>query len=69
MFFGGILVARNIGACGYRRRASPRIRSLRPTPYTQAVSKKLHPREIAAPSDASDSSSSEPVQPPMPHMP
>ena len=75
-FFGGTFVAHVKFSCLVRRRhyclcwreaVFPRSCSqLSPSPYAQAVSKKLQPRSTERWSDTSDSLSSEPVQPAIP---
>src|SRR5215469_2670804 len=76
-FFGGILVATykclsGPPTDGFPRNSLiifPRICSLFPSPYAQAVSKKLQPNSIARRSDAVDSPSSDPVHSAKPHIP
>src|SRR6266481_447178 len=68
-FLGGTFVATYSFFGEFARSALPSHCSLWPSPYAQAVSKKLHPRSMARCNDASDSASREPVQPAMPHMP
>src|SRR6059058_5585345 len=68
-FLGGTLVATYnfLPACLFI--SAFRISSLSPSPYAQAVSKKLQPISTARSSALFTSSASEPVQPAIPHMP
>ena len=67
---GGTLEAVHINAFhGLRIEILPSKASLFPSPYAQAVSKKLHPRSTANCNASSDWRSSEPLQPPIPQSP
>src|SRR5690606_29916457 len=69
LFLGGILVATCSSLPGCRCNVLFRISSLSPSPYAQAVSKKLHPSSLALSIACFTSFSSEPVHPAIPHLP
>jgi hypothetical protein len=68
-FFGGILVATYSFWSENSFNSLPKIVSLTPSPYAQAVSKKLQPNSTESRKASSTSALSEPVQPANPHIP